>query len=76
MTITLVDLLQLIDSALESRTEKIQICKSDEWDEYDELAVGSELLVPFYQYKVKCIWTAGENIIRIDLDWDNKLEWR
>lgn len=69
MTITLVDLLELIDKALESRTEKIQICSDDDWDEFDELAVGSELLVPFYQYKVNCIWAAGRNTIRVDLDW-------
>ena len=68
-SVTLKQFLWLIDRNLESENEKIQICRQNDWDTYDEIAVGSDLLMPFYDHRVICIQAVDENTIRLDIEW-------
>lgn len=64
----LVDLLTVIGMDSES-DEKIQICHpGEDWDEYDTFYVGSKLLKPFYDFKIKALSAIETDVFRVDLD--------
>lgn len=68
----LIDLLATIDTDVESG-EKIQICHPGRnWEDYDEFNAGSKLLKPFYDLKVKSLSAIDTDLIRVDLDFDEK----
>lgn len=68
----LIDLLTVIGTDVES-DEKIQICHPGrEWEDYDEFSAGSKLLKPFYDLKVKSLSAINTDVIRVDLDFDEK----
>lgn len=68
----LIDLLVAIGSDVES-DEKIQICHPGRnWEDYDEFNAGSKLLQPFYDLKVKSLSAINTDVIRVDLDFDEK----
>ena len=68
----LIDLLATIDTDVES-DEKVQICHPGRnWEDYDEFSAGSKLLKPFYDLKVKSLSAINTDVIRVDLDFDEK----
>lgn len=68
----LIDLLVVIGMDVE-RDEKIQICHPGRnWEDYDEFNVGSKLLKPFYDLKVKSLSAINTDVFRVDLDFDEK----
>lgn len=68
----LIDLLMAIGADVES-DEKIQICHPDRnWEDYDEFNADSKLLKPFYDLKVKSLSAINTDVIRVDLDFDEK----
>lgn len=68
----LIDLLTVIGEDAESN-EKIQICHPGrEWEDYDEFSSSSKLLKPFYDLKVKSLSAINTDVIRVDLDFDEK----
>ena len=68
----LIDLLTAIGADVESN-EKIQICHPGrDWEDYDEFNAGSKLLKPFYDLKVKSLSAINTDVIRVDLDFDEK----
>lgn len=71
----LIDLLAAIGMDVE-RDEKIQICHPGRnWEDYDEFNVGSKLLKPFYDLKVKSLSAINTDVFRVDLDFDEKGGW-
>ena len=42
------------------------------WEDYDEFSAGSKLLEPFYDLKVKSLSAINTDVIRVDLDFDEK----
>lgn len=48
---------------------KIQICHSvrKNWEDYDEFNIGSELLIPFWDFSVQRLSAIETDIIRVDL---------
>lgn len=65
------DLLDAIDYNRESDNEIIQVCRcGGEWDEVDEIATSSSLLLPLYTAKILCMEAIEANVIRIEIDWD------
>lgn len=70
LTITLNDLLDLIDYNRESETEKIQIVgPDDDWNEYDEIRTSSVVLLHLGSAKVNEIEAVGNDVIRVGIDW-------
>ena len=70
----LYELLDVYDYNRESKIQKIQICRpNSDWEDWEEVLAGSVLLLPLYNAKVKDIGAAGENIIRVDIEWDKKI---
>lgn len=68
----LIDLLAVIGMNVESG-EKIQICHPGRnWEDYDEFNTGSKLLKPFYDLKIKSLSAINTDVIRVDLDFDEK----
>lgn len=68
----LIDLLMTIGADVES-DEKIQICHPGRnWENYDEFNAGSKLLKPFHDLKVKSLSAINTDVIRVDLDFDEK----
>ena len=68
----LIDLLWAIGADVES-DEKIQICHPGRnWEDYDEFNAGSRLLKPFYDLKIKSLSAINTDVIRVDLDFDEK----
>lgn len=68
----LIELLEAIGVDVES-DEKIQICHPGRsWEDYDEFNAGSKLLKPFYDFKVKSLSAINTDVIRVDLDFDEK----
>lgn len=68
----LIDLLTVIGEDAESN-EKIQICHPGRsWNDYDEFNAGSKLLKPFYNLKVSCLSAIETDVIRVDLDFNEK----
>ena len=68
----LIDLLATIDTDVESN-DKVQICHPGRnWEDYDEFSAGSKLLKPFYDLKVKSLSAINTDLIRVDLDFDEK----
>lgn len=68
----LIDLLTVIGADVES-DEKIQICHPGRnWEDYDEFNAGSELLKPFYELEVKALSAINTDVIRVDLNFDEK----
>lgn len=66
----LIDLLAAIGMNVESG-EKIQICHPGrDWEDYDEFYVGSKLLKPFYDLKIKSLSAINTDVIRVDLEFD------
>lgn len=52
---------------------KVQICHPGRnWEDYDEFSAGSKLLKPFYDLKVKSLSAINTDVIRVDLDFDEK----
>lgn len=71
----LIDLISAIGGDPESE-DKIQICHPGrEWEDYDEFNAGSKLLKPFYDLKVKSLSAINTDVIRVDLDFDEKGWW-
>lgn len=71
----LIDLISAIGGDPESE-DKIQICHPGrEWEDYDEFNAGSKLLKPFYDLKVKSLFAINTDVIRVDLDFDEKGWW-
>lgn len=53
--------------------EKIQVCHPGrDWEDYDTFNAGSKLLKPFYDLKVNCLSAIETDVIRVDLDFDEK----
>ena len=68
----LIDLLAAIGADVESN-EKIQICHPGRnWEDYDTFNAGSRLLKPFYELKIKSLSAINTDVIRVDLDFDEK----
>ena len=68
----LIDLLAAIGADVES-SEKIQICHPGrDWEVYDTFNAGSKLLKPFYDLKIKSLSAINTDVIRVDLDFDEK----
>ena len=68
----LIDLLAAIGADAES-DEKIQICHPGRnWEDYDEFNAGSRLLKPFYDLQVKSLSAINTDVIRVDLNFDEK----
>jgi hypothetical protein len=68
----LIDLLTAIGTDVESNA-KIQICHPGRgWKDYDEFNAGSKFLKPFYDLKVKSLSAIDTDLIRVDLDFDEK----
>ncbi|WP_270425418.1 hypothetical protein [Blautia intestinalis] len=68
----LIDLLSVIGMDVESCVE-IQICHPGRnWEDYDEFNAGSKLLEPFYDLKINCLSAINTDLIRVDLDFDEK----
>lgn len=68
----LIDLLTAIGADVKS-DEKIQICHPGRsWDDYDTFNAGSKLLKPFYNLKVSCLSAIETDVIRVDLDFNEK----
>lgn len=68
----LIDLLWAIGADVES-DNKIQICHPGRnWEDYDEFNAGSKLLKLFYDLKVKSLSAINADVIRVDLDFDEK----
>lgn len=68
----LIDLLAAIGADVES-DEKIQICHPGRnWEDYDEFNADSELLKSFYELEVKALSAINTDLIRVDLDFDEK----
>lgn len=68
----LIDLLTAIGTDVESNA-KIQICHPGRnWEDYDEFNAGSKFLKPFYDLKVKSLSAIDTDLIRVDLDFDEK----
>nr|DAG26126.1 MAG TPA: hypothetical protein [Caudoviricetes sp.] len=68
----LIDLIAAIDGDPESE-DKIQICHPGRnWEDYDEFNAGSKLLKPFYDLKIKSLSAINADVIRVDLDFDEK----
>ena len=69
--VKLKQLLDLIDYNRESTTERLQICRpNSDWDDCDDVATGSALLLPLYEAVVKEIEAIEYDVIRISIDWD------
>lgn len=68
----LIDLISAIGGDPESEN-KIQICHPGRrWEDYDTFNAGSKLLKPFYDLKVKSLSAINTDVIRVDLDFDEK----
>ena len=68
----LIELLTAIGVSDDS-CEKIQICQPGrDWENYDTFNVGSGLLKPFYNLRVKCLSAIKTDVIRVDLDFIKK----
>ena len=68
----LIDLFTAIGADVESNV-KIQICHPGrDWKDYDEFNAGSKLLKPFCDLKVKSLSAIDTDLIRVDLDFDEK----
>lgn len=68
----LIDLIAAIGANVEG-DEKIQICHpARNWGNYDEFNAGSKLLKPFYNLKVCCLSAIETDVIRVDLDFEEK----
>lgn len=68
----LIDLIIAISADVES-DEKIQICHPGRsWEDYDTFNAGSRLLKPFYNLKIKSLSAINTDVIRVDLDFDEK----
>lgn len=68
----LIELVAAMGADAES-DEKIQICRPDgNWEDYDTFNAGSKLLKPFYDLEVSCLSAIETDVIRVDLDFDEK----
>ena len=68
----LIDLIAAIGDDPES-DNKIQICHPGRsWEDYDTFNTGSKLLKPFYNLKVSCLSAIETDVIRVDLDFNEK----
>ena len=68
----LIDLIAAIGGDPESE-DKIQICHPGRnWEDYDEFNASSKFLKPFYNLKVKSLSAINTDVIRVDLDFDEK----
>lgn len=68
----LIDLIAAIGADVEGY-EEIQICHPERnWDNYDTFNAGSKLLKPFYDLKIKSLSAINTDVIRVDLDFDEK----
>jgi hypothetical protein len=64
---------RILASADVESNEEIQICHPGRgWDDYDEFNVGSKFLKPFYDLKVKSLSAINTDVIRVDLDFNEK----
>lgn len=50
----------------------IQICKEDNWDDYDSFTPNSKLLKPFVNAKVLCAEAVDYDEIRVDIQLVNE----
>lgn len=48
---------------------KLQICKEDDWEEYDEIYTYNSLLKLLLDKEIKAIEAVGEGTLRVDLKW-------
>ena len=68
----LIELLTAIGADVEG-DEKIQICHPGRsWEDYDTFNSGSKLLKPFYNLEVSCFSAIEADVIRVDLDFNEK----
>lgn len=68
----LIDLIAAIGGDPESE-DKIQIRHPGRsWEDYDTFNTGSKLLKPFYNLKVSCLSAIETDVIRVDLDFNEK----
>lgn len=61
------ELLMVFDNETE-----IQICKKDDWEDYDTLKTGSDLLRLVEDKMVRCVEAMDLDVIRVDLRWDEE----
>lgn len=68
----LIDLIAAIGGDPESDI-KFQICHPGRrWGDYDTFNAGSKLLKPFYDLEISCLSAIETDVIRVDLDFDEK----
>lgn len=69
----LIELLEAINFDNVESDEKIQILHpGGNWSDYDTFNAGSKFLKPFYDLKVKSLSAINTDVIRVDLDFDEK----
>lgn len=68
----LIDLIAAVDNDPKSNI-KIQICHPGRiWEDYDTFNAGSKLLKPFYGLEISCLSAIETDVIRVDLNFDEK----
>lgn len=76
----LIELLEAIDFDNVESGIKVQICHprrsledyDTSWDDYDTFNAGSEFLKPFYDLRVESLSAINTDVIRVDLDFNEK----
>lgn len=68
----LIDLIAAIGGTPESE-DKIQICHPGRsWEDYDTFNAGSKLMKPFYDLGISCLSAIETDVIRVELDFEEK----
>ena len=68
----LIELLEAIGADVENG-KKVQICyPSRSWEDYDTFNAGSKLLKPFYGLEISCLSAIETDVIRVELDFEEK----
>ena len=49
---------------------KVQVCRKDDWDEYDELETDNTVIEALENYEIIDFAAIAEDVIRVDLKWD------
>lgn len=49
---------------------KIQVCKQDNWDEYDTILSNSPIMKAIGEKEIIAAEAIGDNLIRVDLVWE------
>ena len=49
---------------------KVQVCRKDDWDKYDELEIDNTVIGVLENYEIIGFAAIAEDVIRVDLKWD------